>query len=89
MDIPFFVHHVGRWRFVLFRLPHPEGGLQGFADVHDGYDKLCRVTLTGRFPTQNALGAALNDRCLRWVDDWEAQRLASMGPDWSYPLQPN
>jgi hypothetical protein len=69
MDTPFFIQHMGQWRFALFRTAQAADGLQGFADVHDGYDKVCRLTLATSFPSQNALGAALSETCLAWVKD--------------------
>ncbi len=87
MDAPFTIHRVGQWRFALFSSAHADGGLQGLAEVHDGFDKLCDIKLPISFPSENALSVALSEMCLAWLKDWDARRLAAIGPD-GYPSLP-
>ncbi len=56
---------------------HIDGGLDGHADVYDGLKQCCRIALASSFATEDALGAALNDKCMSWAKDWEARRPAA------------
>jgi hypothetical protein len=70
----FFDREMGKWHFSFYCLPHPDGGVQGHAHIHAGFDFLCSISLACAFASEDSLGAALNEKCVAWVKDWDARR---------------
>ena len=77
----FFTREIGQWRFSFFSRPHPDGGVQGYADIDDGFDLHCCIALSANFVNEDALRVALNAKCLAWLKEWDTRRIASKIPN--------
>lgn len=76
----FFDREIGQWHLSFFSQSHLDGGVQGYADIHDGFELHCRISLSMNFDNEDALGAALEAKCLAWLKEWDTRYLSSPEP---------